>query len=61
MNLKCHYSENCPSFWVFRYVKATNEFLFLKLVYHRNAKEVQNGILQTNYHSYVNQLQVDKR
>jgi hypothetical protein len=31
MNLKCHYSENYPSFWVFRYVKATKEFLFLKL------------------------------
>jgi hypothetical protein len=31
MNLKCHYLENYPSFWVFRYVKATKEFLFLKL------------------------------
>jgi hypothetical protein len=23
INLKCHYSENYPSFWVFRYVKPT--------------------------------------
>jgi hypothetical protein len=30
MSLKCHYLENYPSFWVFRYVKATKAFLFLK-------------------------------
>jgi hypothetical protein len=30
MNLKCRYLENYPSFWDFRYVKATKEFLFLK-------------------------------
>ena len=30
MNLKCHYLDNYPSLWVFRYVKATREFLFLK-------------------------------
>jgi hypothetical protein len=39
--LKCHYLENYPSFWVFRYVKETMEFLFVKLsIYQRNAKEV---------------------
>jgi hypothetical protein len=27
VNLKCHYLENYPSFWNFRYVKATKEFL----------------------------------
>jgi hypothetical protein len=27
---KCHYLENYLSFWVFRYVKATKEFLSLK-------------------------------
>jgi hypothetical protein len=31
MNLKCHYLENYPSFWVFGYVKETKEFLFLEL------------------------------
>jgi hypothetical protein len=31
MNLKCHYLENYPSFWVFRYVKETKEFVFLKI------------------------------
>ena len=31
MNLKFHYLENYPSFWVFKYVKETKEFLFLKL------------------------------
>jgi hypothetical protein len=30
MNLKCRYLENYPSFWDFRYVKETKEFLFLK-------------------------------
>jgi hypothetical protein len=35
MNLKCHYLENYPSFWVFRYVKETKEFLFLKPKYIR--------------------------
>jgi hypothetical protein len=30
MNLKCHYLENYPSLWDFRYVKETKEFLFLK-------------------------------
>ena len=30
MNLKCRYLENYSSFWDFRYVKATKEFLFLK-------------------------------
>ena len=34
MNLKCHYLENYPSFWDFRYIKETKEFLFLK---HLNA------------------------
>jgi hypothetical protein len=32
MNLKCHYLESFPSFWVFRYFKETMEFLFLKLL-----------------------------
>ena len=49
MNFKCHYSENYPSLWVFKYVKATKEFLFLKPSISENAKEVRNGILQTNY------------
>jgi hypothetical protein len=30
MNLKYHYLENYHSFWDFRYIKATKEFLFLK-------------------------------
>ena len=30
MNLKCHYLKNYLSLWDFRYVKATNEFLFIK-------------------------------
>jgi hypothetical protein len=29
-DLKCCYLENYPSFWDFRYVKETKEFLFLK-------------------------------
>jgi hypothetical protein len=29
--MKFHYLENYRSFWVFRYVKETKEFLFLKL------------------------------
>jgi hypothetical protein len=27
MNLKCHYLENYPSFWDFRYVKATSNYI----------------------------------
>jgi hypothetical protein len=27
---ECHYLDKYPSFWDFRYVKATKEFLFLK-------------------------------
>jgi hypothetical protein len=30
MNLKCRYLENYHSFWDFRYIKETKEFLFLK-------------------------------
>jgi hypothetical protein len=30
INLKCRYLENYHFFWDFRYVKATNESLFLK-------------------------------
>jgi hypothetical protein len=56
MNLKCCYLENYPSFWDFRYIKETKEFYFSNQVYQRNAKEVQNGRLQTSYHSYANQL-----
>jgi hypothetical protein len=36
-------------------------FYFSNQVYKRNAKEVQNGILQTSYHAHANQLQVEKR
>jgi aspartyl/asparaginyl-tRNA synthetase len=46
--------ENYPSFWVFRYVKATKAFYFSNQVYKRNAKEVRNGRLQTSQYSYAN-------
>jgi asparagine synthetase A len=35
MNLKCHYLENYPSFWVFRYVKATKEIFISQTKYIR--------------------------
>jgi hypothetical protein len=41
--------------------KQPRNFYFSNQVYQRNAKEVQNGILQTNYHSHANQLQVEQR
>jgi hypothetical protein len=41
-------------------LKKPRNLYFSNQVYHRNDKEVQNGILQTNYHSHANQLQVEK-
>ena len=36
-------------------------FYFSDQLYQRNAKAVQNGRLQTSYHSHANQFQVEKR
>jgi hypothetical protein len=42
---------------------SADKTLYIKVtqVYQRKAKEVQNGRLQTNYHSYANQLQVKQK
>jgi hypothetical protein len=41
--------------------KKPRNFYFSNQVYQINAKEVQNGRLQTSYHSHANQLQVEQR
>jgi hypothetical protein len=45
MNLKCHYLENYPSYWVFKYVKETKEVEYLShIVSHEGVKVDPNKI-----------------
>ena len=48
MNFKCHYLENYPFFGSSYMSKQPRNFYFSNQVYHKNYKEVQNGILQTS-------------